>query len=133
MAYIRCQFHQHFMSSFAPKKYKPQNLSTRKLCAKLIHEKTVHKMLVKFTQGIGFSRYCWGILSMPMLSSMIAGNEEKTSCFVTIECFRDLDLTLANEVRWLFEVNSIFGGIKCSSLKSNHKASKAYPNLWFTW
>jgi hypothetical protein len=46
------QFHQKFLSAFAPKKVQTKNVSTKKLCAKLWYEKAARKMLVKLTPGI---------------------------------------------------------------------------------
>ncbi len=48
---IRCQFHQHFMSSFCtkillPKNYKPSTQTVRK---KLWYEKAACKILLKLT------------------------------------------------------------------------------------
>jgi hypothetical protein len=46
------QFHQHERigaNILAPKKAQTQNVTTKKLGAKLLHEKTKCKMLVKFT------------------------------------------------------------------------------------
>jgi hypothetical protein len=48
------QFHQLFMSAFAPifltpPKNQTQNLNTRKLYSKLLYEKSERKMLVKLT------------------------------------------------------------------------------------
>ncbi len=48
----RCQFHQHFMSTFARKKFKLKTQVQKKLCAKLFYENAARKMFVKSSPGV---------------------------------------------------------------------------------
>ncbi len=45
----RYQFHQHFMRGFSYKSL---------FCAKILHEKSARKILMKLTAGVNLSQYC---------------------------------------------------------------------------
>ncbi len=64
LSVIRCQFHQHFMSSFYTKILSPKisnpNCKHIKVKQKTLYEKAAHKILVKLTQDGCLSSECRG-------------------------------------------------------------------------